>query len=102
MSGHSISQPIKIQQKPPKFLSIRIRKRYYKTLRTSDKNSPMSPPSLFKKLINIFFSGLTFGDIFFDSLLAVEYYHQYNNESYVQYSRVSIYLSLYLQSVYLS
>ncbi|XP_023331306.1 uncharacterized protein LOC111703561 isoform X3 [Eurytemora carolleeae] len=30
--------------------------------------------------------GLTFGDIFFDSLLTVEYYHQYNNDSYVQMS----------------
>lgn len=31
--------------------------------------------------------GLTFGDIFFDSLLTVEYYHQYNNESFVESSK---------------
>jgi len=36
----------------------------------------------------IFFSGLTFGDIFFDSLLTVEYYHQYNNESFVASAKV--------------
>ena len=33
-------------QKSPKLLSQRIRKRYCKTLRTSVINSPMSPPSL--------------------------------------------------------
>ena len=33
-------------------------------------------------------AGLTFGDIFFDSLLTVEYYHQYNNESFVESAKV--------------
>jgi hypothetical protein len=42
----------------------------------------------------IVFSGLTFGDIFFDSLLTVEYYHQYNNESFVESAKV------YLNFVY--
>jgi hypothetical protein len=30
--------------------------------------------------------GLTFLDIFFDSLLAIEYFHQYNNSTYVNKS----------------
>ena len=36
-----------IQLKSPKLLSQRIGKRYYKTLRTSLINSPLSPPSLY-------------------------------------------------------
>ena len=41
-----MNQPIKIQQKFPKFLSQRIRKLEYKTLGTSVIPSLMSPPSL--------------------------------------------------------
>ena len=39
-------QPNKIQLESLKLLSQRIRKRYYKNLRTSVINSPMAPPSL--------------------------------------------------------
>ena len=41
-----MNQPIKIQYKPPKLLSQRIRKCSYKTLGTSVINSSMSPSSL--------------------------------------------------------
>ena len=46
-----MNQQIKIQQKSPKLLSQRIRKRHYKTLGTSVINVPLSPLYLFKNII---------------------------------------------------
>jgi hypothetical protein len=46
-------------------------------------------------MLCLIFSGLTFGDIFFDSLLTVEYYHQYNNESFVESAKVLELLYIY-------
>ena len=48
--GHSTKWTNQNSLKSPKFLSLWIRKRYYKTFWTSVINSPMSPPSPQKKV----------------------------------------------------
>ena len=48
----------------------------------------VSVVTIVQKIVIFYCAGLTFGDIFFDSLLTVEYYHQYNNESFVESAKV--------------